>query len=104
MLPTFKPPKLYEPANSISLSKCPVFPTNALFVNFLMWPTVQMLKLPVEETKMPTSDMTACMATIWTPSKHACRARSPLAVKLGQVRHRERGLGGRGRYKELQHA
>ena len=28
------------PAESISLSKCPVFPTNALFINFFMWSKV----------------------------------------------------------------
>ena len=36
----------------MSLSKCPVFPTNVLFFNFFLWSTVMVLKLPVEETKM----------------------------------------------------
>ena len=33
-----------------------------------------MLKLPVEETKIDVRAMTVSMATIWTPSMHACRA------------------------------
>ena len=35
-----------------------------------------MLELPVESTKMSISDMTVSMATIWTPSKHACWAQN----------------------------
>ena len=51
MLPSSKPSKHSE--LSISLSKCPVFPTSVLFFNFFMWSKVMM---PVEETKI--SDMT----------------------------------------------
>ena len=36
MLSAFMPSKPSEPAKSISLSNCPLFPTNALFFNFFM--------------------------------------------------------------------
>ena len=58
VLPTFMPSKPSEPENSILLSKCLVFPTNALSSNFLKWSKMLMLKLPVEEIKMSISDMT----------------------------------------------
>ena len=50
MLPSSKTSKHSE--LSISLSKCAVFRTNALFFNFFVWSKVMVLKLPVEETKM----------------------------------------------------
>ena len=37
-----------QPAKSISLSKCPVFPTSVISVNFFMWSKVM---TPAEETK-----------------------------------------------------
>ena len=40
---------LTEPAKSISLSKCPVFPTSVISLNFFMWLKVMIL---VEETTM----------------------------------------------------
>ena len=46
---TFTPSKPCEPAQPISLSKCPVFPTNVLFFDFFLWSKVMIL---VEETKM----------------------------------------------------
>ena len=45
-------------AKLISLSKCSVLPTNALFFNFFMWSKAMMLKLDVA----------------LTPSEYACRA------------------------------
>ena len=53
------------PAKSISLPKCPVFPTNVLFFNFFLWSKVMIL---LEETKMSTSDRTI---STWTPLQHA---------------------------------
>ena len=58
MLPTFIFFKPSEPAESISLSNCPMFPTK---VSKLM-----MLKLPVEETKM--SQTWRCPAQKGSPS------------------------------------
>ena len=45
------PSKPSEPGKSISLSKCPVLPTNAVFLNTFVWTKVLMLKLPVERNK-----------------------------------------------------
>ena len=47
---------------SISLPKCAVFRTTALFVNFFVWSKVMVLRLPVEETNM---SQTYCQ---WPPS------------------------------------
>ena len=60
ILSAYKPS---EPAKSITLSKCPVAPTNALFI--IMWTKVMMLKNFVEETRRSVTDMTA---STWTPS------------------------------------
>ena len=65
---TFTPSKPCEPAQPISLYKCPVFLTNVLFFNFLLWSRVMVL---VEETKTSNSGKTI---SIWTPSQHSCRA------------------------------
>ena len=46
---TFTHSKLCEPAQPISLSKCAVFPTNALFFDYVLWSKVMIL---VGETKM----------------------------------------------------
>ena len=46
---TFTPSNPCEPAQPISLSRCPVFPTNVLFFNFFLWSKVTIL---FEETKM----------------------------------------------------
>ena len=43
-------------ALSISLSKCSVLPTNAMFI--FKWSKVMMLRLSVEEAKMSISDTT----------------------------------------------
>ena len=51
-----------EPAKSISLSKCPVFPTSVMSFNF---PHVVKVMIPVGETKMSISDMTV---STWTAS------------------------------------
>ena len=51
-----------EPAESISLSKCTVFPTNVVFFNFFVWSKVMVLNLPVKETKMPQT------CSLWPPS------------------------------------
>ena len=51
MLPTFMLSKPSERANSILLSKCPVFPTNALISNFFMWSKMLMLKLPLKKQR-----------------------------------------------------
>ena len=45
---------IFKPTKLISLSKCPVFPTNALFFNLFVRSKSMMLKLPVEETKKAT--------------------------------------------------
>ena len=42
-----------EQAKSNLLSKCPVFPTSVIYVNFFMW---SKLMTPVEETKKTISD------------------------------------------------
>ena len=55
---TFMPSKPSKPAESIALSKCLVFPTNALFFHFFKWSKMLMLKLLVEGTVMLISDMT----------------------------------------------
>ena len=47
----FMPSKPSEPTKLISLSKCPVFPTNALFFNLFKRSKAMMLKLPVEEQR-----------------------------------------------------
>ena len=58
MLSAYLPFKPAEPVMQISWSKCPMFRRIALFIVFFMWSEEMMLKLPVEETKMSTSDMT----------------------------------------------
>ena len=49
MWSTSVPSKTSEPAKSISLSNCPVFPMNVLFFNYFLWSKVMIL---VGETKM----------------------------------------------------
>merc|ERR1740139_141859 len=48
---TLIPEKPSRPAMSISLSKCPMFPTMALFFIFFMCASVMILKFPVVEQK-----------------------------------------------------
>ena len=85
---TLMPTQPSKPAKSNSLSKRPMFPTTALFFNFVTWSKVMMLKLPVEETKMSISNMTVSMAA---PSNHANRAQngSHSARNLNSAGHHE---------------
>ena len=69
---TFTFSKPCEPAQPMSMSKCPVFPTSVLFFNFFMWSKVKILS---EETKMSNSDMTI---PTWKLSQHACKAQKGL--------------------------
>ena len=50
------PSKPFEPAKSISLSTCPVLPTNALFFSISTW--------TVEEAKMSGSDTASNIKTV----------------------------------------
>merc|ERR1719229_43710 len=59
---------------SISLSKCPMLPTMALFFIFDICPTVMMSKLPVVVVKMSISPTTDSSVTTWKPSMQACSA------------------------------
>merc|ERR1712050_17405 len=74
MFSTLIPGKPSSPATSISLSKCPMLPTMALFFIFFMCSRVMMSKLPVAEVKMSISPTTDSNVTTWKPSMHACRA------------------------------
>ena len=75
-----------ELLKSISLSKCPVFPANALSFNLFMWSKVMLLKLPAEENKMSIPDMTVSIANLCTS---AGRRRGHIRVTKYQ-KHGER--------------
>mmetsp|Transcript_54867 Transcript_54867/g.146758 ORF Transcript_54867/g.146758 Transcript_54867/m.146758 type:complete len:270 (-) Transcript_54867:359-1168(-) len=74
MFSTFTPLTFSRPAMSISLSKCPMLPTIALFFIFAMSVAMMMSLFPVVVTKMSASPITSSNVATWKPSMHACRA------------------------------
>merc|ERR1712113_1041084 len=68
------PGKPSNSAISISLSKCPMFPTMALFFIFFMCSKVMILKFPVVVVKISISPTTDSKVTTWNPSMQACKA------------------------------
>merc|ERR1719401_2004295 len=63
-----------RPAMSISLSKCPMFPTMALFFIRAMVAAMRMPLFPVVVTKMSAIPTTSSRALTVKPSMHACNA------------------------------
>ena len=59
---------------SISLSKCPMFPTIAWCFIRPIWLAVMMWKLPVALMKMSALSATSSRVATWKPSIAACSA------------------------------
>ncbi|KFM24324.1 hypothetical protein F751_3042 [Auxenochlorella protothecoides] len=57
-----------RPAMSISLSKCPMLPTMALFFMAAMWRAMMMSLFPVVVTKMSAVDRQSSRGCTWYPS------------------------------------
>ena len=66
------PGQLMTPAMSISLSKCPMLPTMALFFILDMCVAMMMSLLPVVVIKMSTMSSTSSRGATWKPSIVAC--------------------------------
>ena len=60
--------KLSEPVSSISLSKCPLFPSIAWFIILILWHILVIFKFSAGETKIQISDKMLTLASICRPS------------------------------------